>query len=262
MNFKIIYVTLAICFANVLLADTTSLTKEATNLKIVSYNTHGGHGNLQVNLAKFKQMLDGDEHVLFLQEIGPDIWEQVKAAFPEFSYSYKVWQKTTTTGHEPWWTGGGILSKLPILEESEGLIQIDPGGDLWERRAAFVKIQTGPNPSSDYVYLSHYHNTYNWDNNDFQSEREGMTKYRQFILSKLGEASLDNSKPYILAGDWNIFKNHVSTTLFDSPYHYGFWRDHVNTNVPMLVRKWIDTVGVDISDHNAISVSFQFPVTY
>ena len=120
-----------------------------------------------------------------------------------------------------------------MFERSEGLVQVDPGGDLWERRAAFIKLQTGPNPASDYMYLSHYHNTYNWNKNDFQSEREGMAKYRQFVMNKLGVNTLKTNKPYVMAGDWNIFEAHVKQVLFDTPYHFGNGRDHQNSNLSM-----------------------------
>ena len=234
-------------------------------LKVITYNTHGGHGDLTKNLARFKALLDGDEHVLCLQEIGPDIWEQVVAAFPEFRYSYKVWQKTTDElypGEKRQIAGGGILSKLPIIEKEEGLIQIDPGGDLWERRAGFVKIQTGKNPDTDFIYLGHYHNTYNWDIDSFRSEKAGMVQFRKWSLEQLEASDLSTKTPYILAGDWNLFEKDVTAILSDAPYYYHFWRDYQHSNLPMLRKKWINTLGNDISDHNAVSVTYSHKVTW
>lgn len=250
------------CFtSSLLIGQESPESSSIENLKVISYNTHGGHGDVQKNLKAFKNLLQGDEHVLCLQELGPDIWEEVKSIFPEYRYTYKVWQKTTTPDHEPWLTGGGILSKLPIIEPSEGLIQVDPGGDLWERRAAFVKLQTGPNPETDYINLSHYHNTYNWDKEDFQSERKGMENYRRFVMKKLEVSSLSTDKPYIMAGDWNIFVDHVKKVLHDTPHHFGNGRDHHNSNSSMLKTTVIPTIALDLSDHNAVEVTYDIPVT-
>lgn len=231
-------------------------------LKIVTYNIHGGHGNLEYNLQLFKELLHGDEHVLCLQEIKPGDWQTVQGVFPEFPHTQIVWRQTTDElgpFEQPQREASALLAKLPIASRSERLIQIDPAGDLWERKAGFVRLQANDN-SDDTIFVAHYHNTYNFDENDFAAEQTGLARFRAIGLELMGENSLTNPQPYVLAGDFNLLEDKVAAVLHDAPQRFGVWRDHIATNRALLATQRLDATGRDISDHDAVVAVLDYTV--
>lgn len=231
--------------------------------KVVTYNLHGGHGNAEYNLQRFNELLDGDEHVLCLQEIKPDIWPLVQDVFIDYPYSQIVWRQTTDAlglFESPQKEGGAIFSKLPFLSVQERLVQIDPAGDMWERKAGFVTVQGGQT-LDDEIFIGCYHNTYNFDDDDFASEQAGMRKFRDISLEEMGITALDVNKPYVLAGDFNLYEDKVSAIMNDVPFHYSVWRDHIVSNIPMLNVRQINAVEQGISDHDALLVTLDIDVS-
>lgn len=237
---------------------------QAIPLKVLTYNIHGGHGNAEYNLELFKELLNGDEHLLCLQEIKPNIWPAVQAAFSDYPHSQIVWRETTDDlglFESRQREGGAIFSKLPFLNQQERLIQIDPGGDLWERKAGFVNIQTGT-AETDNVFIGCYHNTYNFNDNDFASEQEGMRKFREISLDEMSAESLSTHTPYILLGDFNIFADKIAQVLPDAPFSFSVGRDHIATNITFLQTVKLDTRARDISDHDAVVATLDKSVSF
>lgn len=232
-------------------------------LKVLSYNIHAGHGNAEVNLQQFKALLEGDEHLVCLQEVKPSIWSTVQASFAEFPYVQVVWRQTTDALgplESPQQEASVIFSKLSFLTKSERLIQVDPGGDLWERKAGFVSVSTS-NSQDDAVLIGCYHNTYNFNNNDFESEQAGMRKFRDISLQEMSATTLDTDKPYVLAGDFNVFEDKITKVLPDVPFTYSVGRDHIATNVPLVDAYTINTSTLNISDHDVVAVTLDIVVT-
>jgi len=152
----------------------------------------------------------------------------VKAVFPEFDYVYFLPQRSTKFGTNK--TGGNaILSKLPIESHECALIQTDPGGDKWERKAQYVRIFIGF--ENQYLNLFHYHNTYNWHNNNSQSEKSGLEKFQAFVLGK----NVSESEMIVLMGDFNLSATQSDQILSVDlvPNSQSNWVDYIYTNAIM-----------------------------
>lgn len=221
-----------------------------TEFRIVSYNIHGGkgpngEGNFLDNLSAFRDMLQG-EAILCLQEVEPSCWNQLKALFPEYQYRYFLPQTSTKFGTNKQ-GGNAILSQFPVLAHDQHLIQTDPGGDKWERKAQYVKIYIGYD--NQYLNLFHYHNTYNWHNNSSASEKAGLEKFVKYVDSK----NVDPSEMTVLIGDFNLSASQSGIILST---HYtnsaSNWVDHIYTNATILLRGNYNTYENTLSDHNAV----------
>ena len=224
---------------------------ESSEFRIVSYNIHGGkgpngEGNFTDNLSAFRDMLQG-ESIVCLQEVEPDCWNQLKALFPEYEYRYFLPQTSTKFGTNEQ-GGNAILSKFPIETYDQHLVQTDPGGDKWERKAQFVRIYIGK--EYQYLNLFHYHNTYNWHENNSASEKSGLVRFMSFVESK----SINPSEMTVLIGDFNLNSSQANNIISNSdfPNSESNWVDHIYTNAELLLGGFYDTYGARLSDHQAV----------
>lgn len=224
---------------------------EVENFKLVTYNIHGGHGpngegDLSSNLMAFKDLL-ANESIVCLQEVVPEDWNTIKSIFPSYEYRYYLPQQTTKFGCKKQ-GGNAILSKLPIESYDQALIQTDPGGDKWERKAQYISVRIGFD--KEVLHLFHYHNTYNWHDNDSQSEKAGMEKFKDFVLSK----NISNTELIVLAGDFNLTFTYVSNILPQllQVSNQSNWVDHIFTNGSLVDRGRYPTVEQMLSDHWAV----------
>ncbi|MCB9185151.1 MAG: endonuclease/exonuclease/phosphatase family protein [Flavobacteriales bacterium] len=231
--------------------NSSSAQVEVSEIRISTYNIHGGHGpngegNFQDNLTGFKSFLQ-NESILCFQEVEPDCWNQLKSIFSDYPYRYFLPQCSTKFGTNKQ-GGNAIFSKLPILSYDQQLIQTDPGGDRWERKAQYIRVFVG----NDHQYLNifHYHNTYNWHENNSASEKAGLQKFVSFVASK----DLTAGEMNVLLGDFNLSRNQadaiVPVLLF--PQASSNWVDHIYTNAPVLNTGFYDTYGNSLSDHQAV----------
>jgi endonuclease/exonuclease/phosphatase family metal-dependent hydrolase len=221
------------------------------HFRVVTYNIHGGHGDLVGNLSRFRDnMLDGED-MLCLQEVPLDAsWEDVKSVFSDYPYTYQT-ISTTTDWIWPWQTRPAhavtILSKLPFSSTHSKLIQIDPGGNRWQRHGQHVQIEIGAKT----VHIFHIHNTYNFDNDDFASEKSGMLKFRDYVYERLGVSDIAAADNLIMLGDFNIFSEDVREIL-PTPGHAENGRDHISS-IPLMERQGVyPTYASNLSDHNAV----------
>ncbi|MCF8277344.1 MAG: endonuclease/exonuclease/phosphatase family protein [Flavobacteriales bacterium] len=223
--------------------------------RIASYNIHGGkgpndEGAFGDNISAFSNLLQGED-IVCLQEVEPDRWNELKALFPEYPYRYFVHQCSTKFATKKQ-GGNAILSKFPIQEYSSQLIQTDPGGDKWERKAEYVRIYIG----NDHQYLNvfHYHNTYNWHNDNSASEKAGFKKFVDFVESK----SISENEMVIVLGDFNLneslVKDIIPATNF--PHSYSNWVDHIFSNQPLMTSASYETFQLLLSDHDAVWAVF------
>ncbi len=225
--------------------------QEAAEFRIVTYNIHGGkgpngEGNLTQNLSAFRDMLQG-EHIICLQEVEPDCWNQVKEVFSDHPYRYFLPQTSTKFGTKKE-GGNAILSRFPIDAYGQQLIQTDPGGDKWERKAQYVRIHIGYD--NQYLNLFHYHNTYNWHENNSASEKAGFRKFMEYVYSM----GISPSELTVLSGDFNLNRTQVNEILStdDFPYAHSNWVDHLYSDRPLLQSGQYDTYLNLLSDHNAV----------
>jgi endonuclease/exonuclease/phosphatase family metal-dependent hydrolase len=242
----------------------------AADFRVVTYNIHGGEGpsgnpgNITDNLTAFRDNVLQGEDVLCLQEVGKgtnieDEWSVVTAVFSDYPDRYRTTISTTKffTFNK---TAVAILSKHPFTSTHSQLIQTDPQGDLWERRAQHVQIQLG----ADNLHIFNFHNTYNFNDNDFESEKAGLTKFKAYVLDRLGVASVTQGGKLVMMGDFNVFQNgtynHVNQIL-PTPARATNNRDHI-CSVPLFSDSGTyTTVAQGLSDHNAVwaSLDLQAP---
>lgn len=224
---------------------------DVTEFRIVSYNLHGGkgpngEGNLQQNLSAFRDMLQG-ESILCLQEVEPDCWNQVKGILSDFPYRFFLPQRSTKFGTKKE-GGNAILSKFPIQAFDQHLVQCDPGGDKWERKAQYVRVYIGHN--QQYLNLFHYHNTYNWHQNNSEAEKAGFEKFVTYVETK----NLGTNEMNVLIGDFNLSAMQCSAFIpsSDYPNSQSNWVDHIFTNGIMLSGGNYNTYEAALSDHQAV----------
>jgi endonuclease/exonuclease/phosphatase family metal-dependent hydrolase len=242
---------LARVFGALLLAALLPGSAAATPLRVVTYNIHGGNGNLVGNLTTFRDTMLSGEDVLCLQEVpvGGD-WNTVKTVFPEYPHTFQA-VNTTTKWIWPWeshqQTSVAILSKHPFQFTHSQLIQIDPGGDKWERHAQHVRIDPGAGP----VDVFNFHNTYNWFENDYEYEQAGLAKFRDYVSGRLGVATPADAGRLVMAGDFNLRANKVAA-IVPTPSHVGNGLDHVCSVLTFTSQGVYGTYGAGLSDHNAV----------
>ncbi len=230
---------------------------QADPLRIVTYNIHGGvgpngEGDLVSNLTTFRDSVMKGEDILCLQEVplGTE-WDAVRAVFSDYPHTFFT-VNSTTAFIWPWQTRKrnaiAILSKHPFTDTDSRLIQIDPAVDRWERHAQHVQITI----DGEAVHIFHIHNTYNFNNNDFEWERSGMEKFRDYVFDRLGIGGFAEAGNLIMLGDYNLFEGHAMQIL-PTPDHYNNHRDHIST-VPLMESKgWYPTYWpLLLSDHNAV----------
>lgn len=221
-----------------------------SEVRVVTYNIHGGkgpngEGTFQSNLEAFKGLLVG-EHVLCFQEVEPECWVALKSIFSDYPYRFYLSQKSTKFGTNKQ-GGNAIFSKLPIVDYDEKLINTDPGGDKWERKAQYVRLIVGGDYS--HIHLFHYHNTYNWHNDNSAGEREGFARFLNWCEAK----QLSENETSVLIGDFNL---NASQCLDVLPEEYensaSNWVDHIFLTSTILNHGIYNTVGLSLSDHQAV----------
>lgn len=242
----------------------------SADLRVVTYNMHGGEGpngegDATSNLTAFRDDFMQGEDILCLQEVGAgynieDEWAAVLAVFPEaedpeadantnanvYPYRYRTINENSGNFNR---TACAILSKYPIVSTHNKLIQEDPQGDFWERHAQHVQIQLGAN----IIDVFNFHNTYNFFDNDFESEKEGLTKFRDYVYERLGITSLANGGNLLMLGDFNVLQANVIAIL-PTPARRSNGLDHVSS-VPLFVSAGAYATsgsGASLSDHNAV----------
>jgi endonuclease/exonuclease/phosphatase family metal-dependent hydrolase len=222
-----------------------------TVFRVVSYNIHGGNGpsgegNLQQNLTAFRELLQG-ESIVCLQEVVPDCWNQVKDIFSDYPYRFFLEQQSTKFGTKKK-GGNAILSKFPIESYDYHLVQCDPGGDKWQRKAQYVRIHIGND--NQYLNLFHYHNTYNWHKNNSASEKEGLEKFLAYVDSK----QVNSSEMTVILGDFNLSNSQCNAIINAQKFttSQSNWVDHIYTNGVMFSGGFYNTFEAALSDHQAV----------
>jgi len=224
---------------------------DLSQLRVVTYNIHGGkgpngEGDFRSNLTAFHALLQGED-IICLQELEPRYWKTVKDIFSEYQYRYYVSQRSTKFG-TILIGGNAILSKWPIRSFEYRVIQTDPGGDRWERKVLHVKLYVGGD--AGFAHLFAYHNTYNWHENDSESERAGFTKFLQYVR----ETDVAQGEITVLAGDMNLSLPQCSNLMEQAeyPHRTSNWVDHIFSDAKLLDAGSYATYEMLLSDHNAV----------
>jgi endonuclease/exonuclease/phosphatase family metal-dependent hydrolase len=224
-------------------------------LSVLTYNIHGGYGpdgegTPESNLIAFRDNFMNDEDVLCFQEVDDDgdddCWAVIPNIFTNYPYMYRTINETTKSGSNAE-TSIAILSKYPFATTDYELIQTDPLYDKWERHAQHVTLQVG----DEVVDIFHFHNTYNFDYDDWQYEKSGMVSFRDYVYDELGISSLDEADNLIMLGDFNLYYTNV-VTILDTPERKSDGRDHI-CSIPYFSSEGkYSTVSADLSDHPAL----------
>ena len=224
---------------------------EISDFRLVTYNVHGGkgpnnEGNFQDNLTSFRGFLQG-ETILCFQEVEPECWNQLKKIFSDYPHRYYLSQRSTKFGTNKQ-GGNAIFSKLPIIDHDQKLVQTDPGGDKWERKAQYVKMFVGHD--HQHVHVFHYHNTYNWHENNSASEKAGLQKFMEYVASK----EIPTNEMTVLIGDFNLNRNQADAIIPTNHFSdaASHWVDHIYTNASIINSNIYDTYGSSLSDHQAV----------
>ena len=248
-----------------MLLDNIAVMGASSEFRVVTYNIHGGvggngQGDLETNLTTFRDTLLKGEDVLCLQEVGAggasDVtadWETVKEVFADYPYTFQT--KNDTTAPIFFWqtrkqTSIAILSKHPFESTHSELIQTDPQGDEWERNAQHVQIEVG----GKVVDVFNFHNTYNFFEDDYASEKEGMTKFKSYVLNRLGVASMGEAERLLMLGDFNVLQGNVDAIL-GAPSRRSNGLDHVSSTAIYSGAGAYATAAATLSDHNAVWAS-------
>lgn len=164
-------------------------------LSVVSFNMNGRNTGTG-KLPAFKSLLQSED-IICLQEV-TDV-SATRSHFRDYPYVFTTTRETQKgpTQRE----SNMILSKLPYATVSSAIIQVDPGGDQWQRHAQYVRVKLG---ADLILHLFHYHNTYNWGHDNSAFEREGLRKFAAWIRSNLGIATLAAATDLVVAGDFNL----------------------------------------------------------
>lgn len=230
----------------------------ADELRVLTYNIQGGkgpsgQGTPLSNLTAFRNTLMQDESVLCLQEVDSgDCWTAVQAVFSDYPYRFRTLNKET----DYWFwetrkeTSIVVLSKHPFVSTHSQLIQIDPQYDKWQRHAQHVVIDVGGEP----VDIFNFHNTYNFEDNDWQYEKSGMESFKDYVLGRLGISSLAQASRLVMLGDFNLLHANVSSIL-PTPARRSNGRDHISS-VPLFTTSGsYAAVAAGLSDHPAVWAS-------
>ncbi|MGJ8695284.1 MAG: endonuclease/exonuclease/phosphatase family protein [Verrucomicrobiaceae bacterium] len=248
-----------------MLMDNIAVMGSSDEFRILTYNIHGGvgpddEGDLETNLKTFQETMMTGEDVLCLQEVGAGgasnvtaDWATVQAVFADYPYTYQT-KNTTTAPIWPWetrlQTSIAILSKHPFESTHSSLIQTDPQGDRWERHAQHVQIKVG----EEVVDVFNFHNTYNFFENDYESEKSGLSKFKTYVLGRLGVATMGDAKRLLMLGDFNVLQGNVDAIL-GAPSRRSNGLDHVASTPVFSGTGVYGTAAADLSDHNAVWVS-------
>lgn len=223
-------------------------------LRVTTFNTKSGTAS---NLTTFRDNYLNGDHVICLQEVKQSDWSAIQAVFP--NHPYRMLTVKNATALFSFKTECiAILSSLPILESDAKIIQIDPQGDKWQRWAQYVRVDLGGGRS---VPVFHYHNTYNFDENNFASEKSGMQKFHDWILLKTGAASLAAVPDLVVLGDFNLTSSADVLTIMAMPLVRANGRDYLMANAASKASTTLWTANV-LSDHNGLAASLDLPILH
>lgn len=259
-----------------LMAETYYPPKSNVNqdLKIVSFNTQGA---TKSEMEDFRDnYMASDVNVLCLQEVSNvndiksvfGVGNESSGRFPYMTYATNytklLWMWTQGSFMSPPWpyrdrkrTSVVILSKFPIVDRDSKIIQTDPAVDEWRRHGQYVRLKVNDNKSID---LFHYHNTYNFGNNNDQYEKSGMTKFKTWVEGIAGP--LSSTSNVFLVGDFNL-GNSATVNILGSGLNYKrSWVDYIvssSTSINTDGTYYTTSTAISnpaLSDHNAPWASF------
>lgn len=210
----------------------------SSQIRVVSFNMHGD----TTKVPQFKKLLSG-EQIICLQEV--DDISGTRDQYRDYPYVFTTTNETTKGRSK--YTSVMILSKVPFECYTSKVIQIDPGGDKWKRNAQYVVLKVD---GSRTIHLFHYHNTYNWHNNNSASEREGLQKFVDWVKACLNIPDFTQAKDLILAGDFNLTISQGASLLLQGLNYSNNWVDYVCGSMSLLNDGYYRTNG-RISDHDA-----------
>ncbi|MFC0016215.1 Ig-like domain-containing protein [Roseibacillus persicicus] len=255
-----------------LFLDNVAVTGTVDEIAVLTYNIHGGYGpNGQGtpadNLGDFYEDFMQGEDVLCLQEVGEgssasDEYQAAKDVFSaDYPYSYQTIYEATDRA---WYQSAlesslVIFSRYPFVDTHSQLIQIDPQGDEWSRFAQHVVIEVG----GEQINIFNFHNTYNFGDDDYASEKAGMSKFKDYVFDRLditqwSEAEDDN---VVMLGDFNL-RNGAAyldvTEVLDPPVLTSNGLDHVASVESKSNSGFYAAVAAGLSDHPGIWVTYDF----
>lgn len=226
-------------------------------VRMATYNIHGGkgpnsEGTFDENLTAFRDLLQGED-IVCMQEVEPNSWESLKNIFADYPHRYYVEQRSTRFGTDKA-GGNAILSKLPISAHSHAIVNTDPDGDKWERKAQYIKVLVGN--EHQYLNLFHYHNTYNWHENNSQAEKQGFRNFLTWVVSK----DISTAEMTVIIGDFNLSSAQCNQILQEDypelrlTKHASNWVDHIYGEGTSVNDDIYQTRNALLSDHNAVWV--------
>ena len=241
-----------------LVLDNIAILGDYADFAVVTYNIHGGKGkddntyNRQ-NIINFRDNFLQDEDVICLQEVDfqNGWWTDIKAILADYPYTYQTINQTTRFPFFRSETSIAILSKHPIVNTHNKLVNTDPTHDRWERHAQHVQIQVGKN----LLNIFHYHNTFDPDDGGFTSEVVGMENFRDYILERMGPQALSQPGRVIALGDFNIPGSNVDTVIPGLIARKTDWVDHV-TGMCNFSNSGVYSTNPNLSDHDAVWAEF------
>ena len=232
---------------------------------VITYNIRGGKGSNDssynaANLRAFRDDFLQGEDVICLQEVdyldgewdgnGTGNKESIKSIFSDYPYTFQT-INSTTDFVLPWQTrhrtSVAILSKHPFAEIDAHLVQTDPQGDLWERNAQHVRIEL----EGQSINIFNFHNTFNFGDNDFASEKLGLERFEDYVESRLAVTNVLEGERLIMLGDFNLFQEDVTEILPCTDHHFN-GRDHICSVLNHSNEGHYRTVAADLSDHPAV----------
>ena len=238
--------------------DNIAILGDYSDFAALTYNIHGGEGpdgegDVTTNLTSFRDNFMHGEDVLCFQEVDFDNgeWDIIKGIFSDYPHTFQT--INTTTRYSGFLsvlnkqTSIAILSKHPFTSTHEELIQIDPAVDKWERHAQHVTIDL----DGETINLFNFHNTFNFNDNDWEYEKSGFVAFKNYVLSRPGISSVTSGSKTIMLGDFNLLQANV-VPIIGAPAHHFNGRDHVSS-IPLFTQSGVyTTVSADLSDHNAV----------
>ena len=257
-NFRFIPDTASNNVQAMLIDNLAILGETFDELRVVTYNIHGGKGpgdagTVSGNLTAFRDNFLKGEDVLCLQEVDlDDVWDTVQTVFSDYPYRYQTINTTTRfSGAFSFLnkqTSVAILSKHPFVDTHSQLVNTDPSIDRWERHGQHVQIEVG----GEVVHIFNYHNTFDPEDGGTSSEVAGMERFRDYVLARLGENSLSEAGRVLLLGDFNINGTLVNNLMPNLINRETDWVDHVASMAHFSTSGVYGTLAANISDHDAV----------
>jgi len=222
-------------------------------LRVATFNTKNGTGT---SLTTLRESYLNGEQVICLQEVQQSNWTAIQNVFPNHPHRLLTVKQATASFFKTECVA--VVSSLPILESDAKMIKIDPQVDQWERWAQYVRVDLGGGRSAR---IFHFHNTYNFDANNFESEKSGMVKFRDWILQKTGAVSLASVPDLVVLGDFNLTSAADVIAIMPMPLVRSDGREYLMANPAGKASTTLWT-NPTISDHNGLAASLNLPVLH